>query len=106
MIAYWIFVALVALYVLARILHARRQPALGRPRMAAWLDDFIAGRRGVADWPEFERMPGDSTSMDGFKDQVLAVPRDFPPETPGTLCSPAGIARLRELRGELRVPGG
>ena len=104
MIAYWVFVAVVAAYVLVRVLHARRQPALGRSRMAAWLDDFIDGRRGVADWPEFERMPGDSTSMDWFKDSVLAVPRDFPPETVGALCSPAGIARLGELRAELSAP--
>ena len=80
--------------------------ALGRETMAKWLDDFIAGRRGVADWPAFERMPGDSTGMDAFKDLVLAVPREYPPDMPGALCSAAGIVQLRALRHELRAPAG
>jgi hypothetical protein len=95
---------LVAATFIAGILIARSRATrgLGGPEMAAIIDDFIEGRRGDWEWEETWQRPGNSMGLDAFKDLVANVPKEYPPDAPGVLCSPAGFARLRALRDRLR----
>ena len=83
------------------ILRARTPPALNKWEIIALINDFLEGRRSEWEWDEAWVRPGDSYGMDDFKSMVAYVPKQHPPDRPGSLCNAAGMARLRELRDEL-----
>lgn len=100
-------IALLAVVVAVFTVVALRRPAaMPRAQFLAKMDEFIAGKHTAADWEAFCDEPVREADLRAAQRALAYIEGQYPPEEPGALCSPEGMALIRRYRDELRrAPG-
>ena len=87
-------------------LHVRRPPPMPRAEFLATLDQFIADGGDLEQWEAFCDTPVKDPDLAAAQRALACIDAQYPPETPGALCSPQGLAFLRRYREELARSNG
>ena len=62
----------------------------------------MTGTGNQWDWDGFTSIRIDDPELEKFRQRVIAVRDEFPPDKPGDYCSPAGMDAMRKMVDELR----
>ena len=88
-------------------LDSTRNAAIGMsPSEAAdAIDRFLRGEGDPYDWDDFTSVTTHDPIVEEARLRCVRIRDEFPPTDPGTYCSQAGLAALRELASSLRGAG-
>jgi hypothetical protein len=73
-----------------------------REQVANSIEGFVTGTGNQWDWDGFTSIRIDDPELEKFRQRVIAVRDEFPPDKPGDYCSPAGMDAMRKMVDELR----
>ena len=95
----------IAIAVVAVIVVALLPGSLSRTdlEVADLIDSFVEGRGSPHDWDAFTSIKIKQRDLDEVRLRCCAIQDEFPPTRDGELCSPEGLAALRELARQVRA---
>jgi hypothetical protein len=95
----------IVVIVIAALTIAALPSSLSRTHaeVADLIDSFIEGRGAPYDWDSFTSIRIKERDLDEVRVRCCTIQDEYPPTRDGELCSPDGIAALRELAREVRA---
>lgn len=70
--------------------------------VANTIEGFVSGDDNQWAWDGFTSIRIDDPELEAIRQQIVALPVEFPPANPREYCSEAGMQRMRQFVQELR----
>ena len=74
--------------------------------VANTIEGFVSGGDNQWAWDGFTSIRIDDPELEAIRQQIVALPVEFPPANPREYCSEAGMQRMRQVVQELRARTG
>ena len=75
--------------------------------IANTIEGFVTGAAGSQwAWDGFTSIRLDDPELEKIRQQIVALPVEYPPSNPRDYCSEAGLEKLRQIAQELRTRSG
>ncbi len=71
--------------------------------VASVIEGFVSGRGNQWAWDGFTSIRLDDPELESIRQEIVALPTEFPPSNPGDYCSEAGMDKMRQLLRNLRT---
>ncbi|MFN2509112.1 MAG: hypothetical protein ABR589_10120 [Chthoniobacterales bacterium] len=71
--------------------------------VANTIEGFVNGTGSQWAWDGFTSIRLDDPELEAIRQNVVALPVEFPPSNPRDYCSEAGMERLRQIVQDLRA---
>ena len=74
--------------------------------IANTIDGFVNGTGNQWAWDGFTSIRLDDPELEAIRQQIVALPAEFPAANPREYCSEAGMERMRQIVQDLRARSG
>ena len=74
--------------------------------VANTIEGFVNNTGNQWAWDGFTSIRLDDPELEGIRQEIVALPVEFPPANPRDYCSEAGMERMRQIAQKLRARAG